>query len=132
MSDRNKEIITAALSFLLSNLDEASDDFSDIHDEASGDAFWLVQSAYINQVHEEEIRTIMVAMGSGNPYDGAKCPNCKSKDISGDYIDPVGADKAYRDVDCDACGASWTEELTVTGYDHLYLTDETEPVEGTE
>lgn len=52
-------------------------------------------------------------------YDGSTCPNCGSENINGDTIDPQGASKAYRNCDCGNCSATWTEELTVTGYDGL-------------
>jgi len=55
----------------------------------------------------------------GEPYDGSKCPHCGSTDISGHEIDPEGADKAYRNVDCDECGATWTEILAVIGCDNV-------------
>ena len=43
------------------------------------------------------------------------CPICKSEDISGDHVQvDDGADKAYRDICCLACGSSWTETYSVT------------------
>jgi len=52
-------------------------------------------------------------------YNGTNCPHCGSMDINGDYVEPEGASTAYRKCDCDACGATWTEILTVTGFGNL-------------
>ena len=56
-----------------------------------------------------------------NEYDGSKCPNCLSEDITGDEIEPIGANSAFRNCSCDSCGAIWTEELKVVGFDNLEL-----------
>lgn len=53
-------------------------------------------------------------------YDGSKCPNCGSDDINGDRIEPED-NMAYRNCDCNDCGAKWTEILKIIGYDNLIL-----------
>jgi len=58
-------------------------------------------------------------MPSGK-YDGSKCPLCRSEDVNGESIEPVSADIAFRPCSCNDCGASWTEELKVVGYNNLY------------
>jgi len=52
-------------------------------------------------------------------YDGSKCPKCHCENINGGAIEPEGASTAYRNCDCNDCGATWTEILTVTGFDNL-------------
>ena len=52
-------------------------------------------------------------------YDGSKCPACNSESINGDEIEPEGASTAWRNCDCNDCGATWTEILKVTGFDNL-------------
>lgn len=52
-------------------------------------------------------------------YDGTKCPKCGSEEINGDSAETEGPDKFFRNCDCDSCGATWTEEAVVIGYEHL-------------
>ena len=51
-------------------------------------------------------------------YDGSFCPNCGDQ-ITGNNIEPEGADLAYRNCSCTECSAIWTEELKVVHFDNL-------------
>lgn len=52
-------------------------------------------------------------------YEGEQCPNCESRDINGDTIESSSATEALRKVNCDECGATWTEIYVVSGYCNL-------------
>ena len=45
---------------------------------------------------------------------GSKCPNCDSTSITG--CGPVEMDDgAWQNVECEDCGATWTDTYTLTG-----------------
>jgi hypothetical protein len=52
-------------------------------------------------------------------YNGACCPNCGSEAINGGEFNPEGCSAAFRNIDCEDCGATWIECLKVCGYDNL-------------
>lgn len=85
---------------------------------------WLpVQAEFVgdewNDDESKPVRRLNPDHQAVPEYDGTRCPKCGSDSINGDNIEPSGADAAYRNVDCNDCGATWTEELKVVGFDHL-------------
>jgi Zn ribbon nucleic-acid-binding protein len=56
-------------------------------------------------------------------YDGAHCPNCGSGDISAinrpDPCDTV--DAMFQHIQCLDCGANWTDEFRLVGFDDLIV-----------
>jgi len=58
---------------------------------------------------------------------GSKCPACESSDaIEGGSIE-ISTNHAFQDCRCNACGAGWTDEFTLTAFN--YLTDKNdEPI----
>lgn len=53
---------------------------------------------------------------------GLHCPVCESKEIENvTSLTPEGAGILSQGWQCDACGASWTEGYTLTGYTDLAL-----------
>jgi len=56
-SSRKREILEVALSYLLSNLDDAGDVFADQAEDVEGQ--WFVQARYISPVEEQEVREIL-------------------------------------------------------------------------
>jgi len=60
-TERAQEITEAALSYLLSNLDDASDCFVDQGvEEDTGIAQWFVQSRYIDPITEAEVSKLLI------------------------------------------------------------------------
>jgi hypothetical protein len=54
-------------------------------------------------------------------HGGLVCPNCEcAGDIEGEEV-TVGNGVALQSCYCGSCGASWTDEYTLTGYDQLEL-----------
>ena len=47
------------------------------------------------------------------------CPNCSSKDISGDNIS-IDVGIAWQNVSCNNCNAVWDNNYIFTGYSNLY------------
>jgi hypothetical protein len=45
--------------------------------------------------------------------DGERCPICQSSDLEGESLE-VEASKVYQNVSCFVCGASWTDEYTLS------------------
>ena len=55
---------------------------------------------------------------------GAKCPVCRSEDVrSTDQLEHQG-EWVSQDVVCNNCGASWTDEFTLSGFNNLWDKDE--------
>ena len=55
-------------------------------------------------------------------YDGSHCPNCNSSNLNGDGIE-LQDNSAYRNCDCEDCGAYWTEDFKIVGYSELMIPD---------
>ena len=48
---------------------------------------------------------------------GAACPNCRSTNIAAGH--PEGAGNVWMPVECEDCGATWTELHKLNGYADL-------------
>ena len=59
-------------------------------------------------------------------YKGDKCPNCEDGNINADRMVEVGINEAARNCDCTNCGAVWTEEFKLVGYNNLILREDDE------
>jgi DNA-directed RNA polymerase subunit RPC12/RpoP len=54
-------------------------------------------------------------------YNGTKCPNCGSEDITGEDFD---YESNTRPVSCNSCNARWNETFQLTGFTDLELDQE--------
>ena len=50
---------------------------------------------------------------------GERCPECGSEDIRATEQVESCSRAAYQNVTCNVCGADWTDEYKLIGYDHL-------------
>lgn len=48
-----------------------------------------------------------------------RCPVCESDDFSGDAIEIDGG-RAIQNIDCNTCGAYWTDIYRLHQYDNLH------------
>lgn len=49
---------------------------------------------------------------------GIQCPACRSREIDGMDVDMDG-DGIVQSCECNACGATWTDQYTLVGYIEL-------------
>ncbi len=56
--------------------------------------------------------------------DGQECPFCSSDQITSFTSPEVQGAKVYQDVECDDCGASWTDEYALSGLTFVLGPDE--------
>ena len=50
---------------------------------------------------------------------GVLCPDCWSSNIEGDGSVEIEGSDAWEAITCNACGARWTDQYTLIGYEEL-------------
>ena len=84
-----------------------------------------IDNAGVTLLSQNEIRDLLRELRSDRTdYDGTQCPNCGSANIAGEDFDPVSAESALRQCNCNDCRAQWVEQYEVTKYDNLEFPDE--------
>lgn len=49
---------------------------------------------------------------------GTKCPNCRSEDIEGGYMQ-VDGETAWQDIVCNSCGGHWRDLYSLIGFESV-------------
>ncbi len=54
---------------------------------------------------------------------GRRCPKCRSVKLDADTLEQDGT-KAYQNIDCRGCGAFWTDQFELVGFNNFHEKDE--------
>ncbi|KKM62392.1 hypothetical protein LCGC14_1522080 [marine sediment metagenome] len=94
----------------------------DIEAEKPEDVFETLGSFFDSFYHSlkpEELKDMILKPRSDEykidfNVEPQSCPKCGTKNISADHYEPEGE---YRDVECQECGFTWTENLTFVSWE---------------